>query len=292
MEHIEFAGVHSGDANIVIPPVQLSENAKNTITEYSKKIAISLKTLGLINIQYAVRNDVVYVLEANPRASRTNPFVSKSIGVPIVKVATKVILGEKLSNLNVHSKQKSFAVKGVVFPFLKLVGSDSVLGPEMRSTGETMGLGKTFEMAYYKALLSAGVKLKTDLGGKVLISLRDEDKKETSKLAKILSELGYEIYGTEGTVQGISGANVIPKIGNGKPDILDLINEKKVDLVINTPRKGGVSTSDGFKIRRASIEKGIPCITNIRTAFELLKALKEVKNKELEVKEIREYWGG
>lgn len=290
MEHIEFAGVHSGDANIVIPPVQLSKKAQDTIIEYSKKIAFSLKTLGLINIQYAVKDDIVYVLEANPRASRTNPFVSKSIGVPIVKIATKVLLGEKLATLKPSSKQQSFAVKGVVFPFLKLVGSDSVLGPEMRSTGETMGLGKTFEMAYYKALLSAGVKLNTATGGKVLLSLRDEDKKETDKLAKLLKDSGYEIYGTEGTIQGIQGAKVVPKIGKGKPDVLDMIIEREVDLVINTPRRGGVSTSDGFKIRRTSIEKGIPCITNIRTAFELLKALKELKNKELEIGEIREYW--
>jgi carbamoyl-phosphate synthase large subunit len=290
MEHIEPAGVHSGDANIVLPPLRMSKEARKTIVEYSEKIASSLATVGLINIQYAVKDNKVYILEANPRASRTVPYVSKAIGVPMVKMAVRVILGEKLKNLKPSPRGKRFAVKSVVFPFLKLAGTDISLGPEMRSTGETMGLGKTFELAYYKALMAAGVSMKQ--AGNVpvaFLSLRDEDKKMVPELAKVLASLGFEVCGTKGTVEGIPGACPIPKIGQGSPDVLDTIRSRKVGIIINTPRKGGSSSTDGFKIRRAAIEQGIPCLTNINTAFEFLKALKELKDKPLEVRTVEEW---
>ena len=292
MQHIEFAGVHSGDANIVLPSLQLDEKAKKDIVDYTNKISKALGTIGLINVQYAVRNGIVYVLEANPRASRTVPYVSKAIGIPLAKIATKVLLGAKLNEFDLKSKQNNFAVKSVVFPFLKLVGSDTRLGPEMRSTGETMGIGSSFEMAYYKALLAAGLKI--TMPGIVLLSLRDEDKPYVNGLAALLKKLDFKIYGTHGTIKDIEGAHSVPKIGkgDGKPDILDLIVNKQVSLVINTPTKGGRANTDGFRIRRTCLEKGIPCITNVNTTFELLKALIELKEKnlELEVRHIEEYW--
>jgi len=291
MEHIEPAGVHSGDANIVLPPVRMSEKEKKAIEEYSKKIALALNTIGLINIQYAIRDGIVYILEANPRASRTVPFVSKAIGVPLVKIATRVMLGEKLKDIapKLRPSHSCFAVKSVVFPFLKLAGTDTSLGPEMRSTGETMGIGKTFELAYYKALMAADISVKKEYGRAAFLSLRDEDKKMVPELVRLLEDLGFEIFGTTGTVEGIKGASVIPKIGKGFPDVLDTIRGKKIGIVINTPRKGGSSNTDGFKIRRASVEMGIPCLTNMNTAFEFLKAMKQLKGKRLEVRTVEEW---
>ncbi|MDO8553372.1 MAG: carbamoyl-phosphate synthase large subunit [Candidatus Micrarchaeota archaeon] len=295
MEHIEFAGVHSGDANIVLPSLHLDEGTKNTLIDYTDKIARSLDNIGMINLQYVVKNNVVYVLEANPRASRTVPFVSKAIGIPLAKIATKVLLGHKLKEFDLTNRQNNFAVKSVVFPFLKLVGSDIRLGPEMRSTGETMGIGSTFEMAYYKALLAAGVKIKPVKSGTVtaLLSLREEDKVYLDSLSALLRSLDIEIYGTPGTATLVKGAKSVPKIGKGDKtnlDVLETIKSGGISLVINTPRKGGKPNTDGFRIRRACIEKGIPCITNVQTAFELLKAMVELKKKELEVKDIAEYW--
>ncbi|MBU0590950.1 carbamoyl-phosphate synthase large subunit [Candidatus Micrarchaeota archaeon] len=294
MEHIEPAGIHSGDANIVLPSIRLSDKEKQTITEYSEKIAKSLGNIGLINIQYAVREGTVYMLEANPRASRTVPFVSKAIGIPMVKLATAVMLGEKLDDILPNLQMPSpsyFAVKSVVFPFLKLAGTDIGLGPEMRSTGETMGIGDSFEIAYYKALLAAGSFVDPKKKS-VLLSVRDEDKENAVQLSKLLSELGFKIYATKGTAEKIKSSIIVPKIGEGntkQSDILELIKSGKIGLVINTPRKGGSSHTDGFKIRRAAIEKGTTCITNISTAFELAKALKKLSKHDLEVSTISEW---
>ena len=299
MEHIEFAGVHSGDANISFPTLKLTEKEKEKIIEYTNKIAHALKNIGAINIQYAAKDGIVYVLEANPRASRTLPFISKATGIPLAKIATYVLLGKKISELRseknnrLKNLQKGYAVKSVVFPFLKLIGSDVKLGPEMRSTGETMGIGKTFEMAYYKALLAAGLKVK--IPGIALISLRDEDKPYANALSALLKNVNFKIYGTHGTIKNIEDAKSVPKIGTaeaGESDILDLIinKNKQVSLVINTPTKGGKAHTDGFRIRRACLEKGIPCITNIQTAFEFLKAIIKLENQELEIKSVDEYW--
>ncbi len=294
MEHIEPAGVHSGDANIVLPPVRMTEAEKGTVADYTKKIALALDTVGLINIQYAIRDGKTYILEANPRASRTVPYVSKAVGVPMVKIATRVLLGEKLKNIAPSPRKGVFAVKSVVFPFLKLAGTDISLGPEMRSTGETMGLGRTFELAYFKALMAAGVSIRPNAPKVAFLSLRDEDKKRTPELAKMLAALGFEICGTKGTVEHIPGAKAVPKIGHGapgSPDVLETIRSNRLGLIINTPRKGGSSSTDGFKIRRAAIEQGVPCLTNMNTAFEFLKALKELKDKPLEVRTVEEWTG-
>jgi len=298
MEHIEFAGVHSGDANIVIPSVNLYQKVQKTIEEHTEKIANALGTIGLINIQYAVRNDVVYVLEANPRASRTVPFLSKTIGIPLVKIAVKVLAGEDAIPKE-KPKISHYAVKGVVFPFLKIKGADIALGPEMKSTGETMGIASNFDMAYFKALLSSGFALPKKAGTlAALISLRDEDKPMALQLERLLKDAGFSVFATPGTAAYTRNAISIRKIGtkedmgktdNGEPDVLDVLEGGKVALVVNTPSKGGNTETDGFVIRRASIERGIPCITNIRTAMALLNAIKTIKEEELEVKPVDEY---
>jgi carbamoyl-phosphate synthase large subunit len=285
MEHIEPAGVHSGDANIVLPSIRLTEDEKNTITVYTNKLSKELGIIGLVNIQYVVKAGVVYILEANPRASRTVPFVSKAIDIPMAKLALKAMLGEKLPA--VEPKLNHYAVKSIVFPFLKLLGTDIKLGPEMRSTGETMGLGKSFEMAYYKALLAAGIRIGEERAA--FISLIKEDKSEMPKLEKLLKKLGFSIYGTLGTVGSVEDAIAIPKIGEGNPDVVELIESSTITLVINTPTRGGASHTDGFKMRKMSIQKGIPCITNINTAFELLKAMDLLSTKELEIRPADQY---
>ncbi|MFH0737499.1 MAG: carbamoyl-phosphate synthase large subunit [Candidatus Micrarchaeota archaeon] len=286
MEHIEPAGVHSGDANIVLPSIRLNDSDKRTLVDHTEKIAKALGIVGLVNIQFVVKDETVYILEANPRASRTVPFVSKAIGVQLTKLAVAAMLGHKLPGI--RPRVNHYSVKSVVFPFLKLMGTDIKLGPEMRSTGETMGIGKSFEMAYYKALLAAGVKLQ-DGKRSAFISVRDEDKKSIPALAKMLTCLGFKIYGTMGTVGSVDGAITIPKIGRGHPDAVELIESGTITLVINTPTKGGAANTDGFRMRRASIVSGIPCITNISTAEELLKAMLELTEKELDIRPVDKY---
>ncbi len=287
MEHIEPAGVHSGDANIVLPTIRLTDGEKKTLVDYTEKISHALGIVGFVNIQFVVKEGVTYILEANPRASRTVPFVSKAIDVPMTKLAVRAMLGQKLPKVKMNMNH--FAVKSVVFPFLKLIGTDVKLGPEMRSTGETMGIGRDFETAYYKALLAAGIKLDIEKKHSAFISLREEDKKEVQKLATLLETLGFSVYGTMGTVGAVKGAIAVPKIGRGHPDAVELIESGTISLVINSPTKGGAANTDGFKIRRASIQMDIPCITNVSTAYELLKAMEMLRKKELEIRRVDEY---
>jgi len=294
MEHIEFAGVHSGDANISLPSVNLYQKVHKKIEEYTEKIAKSLGTIGLINVQYAVKGDTVYVIEANPRASRTVPFVSKTIGIPIAKIATKVLAGEKgileSKELEKAKTLNYYAVKGVVFPFLKIKGADIALGPEMKSTGETMGISENFDMAYFKALLSSGLNLPKKSGTlATLVSLRDEDKPFALQLERLLKDAGFLVFATPGTAAYMKNAISVEKIGKGEPDVLGVLEGGKVSVVVNTPSKGGDNQTDGFRIRRASIEKGIPCITNMRTALALFSAIKTIKEQDIEVKRVDEY---
>jgi len=294
MEHVEFAGVHSGDANISIPSLNLSEKMLKKIRESTRALARVLKVKGFVNIQYAVKGGELYIIEANPRASRTVPFLSKATGVPLVEMAVKAMLGEGVKNS--EPSVKYYAIKGVVFPFLKISGADISLGPEMKSTGETMGLGEDFEGAYLKALQASGISLPK--GGAVLLSLRKEDREDGVEIARKLAGMGFEIYATPGTGVALTRAanvNVAKRIGEkcepGEMDVLQLISSGTVQLVVNTPTKSGNSFSDGFKIRRRSIEKGIPCITNIRTAMEFAKALEKLRGREPEVRRLGEYGG-
>ncbi len=289
MEHIERAGVHSGDASCVIPPIKLKQEVQDEIISHSRKIALALENIGSINIQYVVKDDVIYVLEANPRGSRTIPFLSKAVGMPLAQLATRAMMGESLSSLHLSGLPKPghYSVKSVVFPFLKLPGSDLVLGPEMKSTGESMGIENSFSAAYYKALL--GANLKIPLSGSVAISLKQEDQERGAKLAEKFKEAGFEVYATSGTAKHIPFAHVLNKISQGSPHIVSLVREKKIDLVVNTPRAGKNSATDGYKIRRAAIESNIPCITSIEAAERLADAILLMQKGRPKVKELTEY---
>lgn len=293
MEHVERAGVHSGDANNVVPCVRLKMEVQEKILDYSGKIALALGTIGAINIQYVVQNDVLFVLEANPRGSRTMPFLSKATGVPLVKLATKVIMGMTLDELGAVEmpKMNHYAVKGVVFPFLKLPGADTVLGPEMKSTGESMGADYDFPSAFMKALLGANFKIPRK--GGVAMSFKDGDKERAKPLADALSEMGFAVFATPTTASHIGGkAKLLRKISDGEPNILSEIKKGSIHLVFNTPKKGKIANTDGFRIRRACLENGIPCLTNFEAAEALVEAMKHSFGKKLHVERIEEYGKG
>ena len=275
MEHIEEAGVHSGDSACVIPPQTIPEHILNTIREYSTKLALELDVKGLMNIQYAVKLDeeMVYIIEANPRASRTVPFVSKAIGVPLAKVATWIMTGAKLKDFNLTKEIKidHVAVKESVFPFLKLPESDTVLGPEMKSTGESIGIDENFGMAFYKSQLAAGMDLPKE--GKIFISVKEQDKKKIRPIAEKAANLGFELVATNGTADAAKGVDIekIKKVSQGSPNIRDAILNKEINLIINTS-EGKQSAKDGYIIRRLAIELGIPYVTTLSGARAALNA--------------------
>jgi len=293
MEHIEEAGVHSGDAACVIPPYSLSKETIETMIDYTRKIARELHVVGLINVQFAIKDGKVYVFEANPRASRTVPFVSKATGVPLAKIAAKLMVGHRLSEFGLGevAELDHVAVKEAVFPFAKLPGVDVVLGPEMKSTGEVMGIDKDFGIAYYKAELAADTRLPTE--GNVFISVRDDEKLRIIPVAKKLKELGLNILATKGTAEVLAAAGIdvkiVPKIGEDRPDILDYIKSDKIDLIINVP-KGKGSKDDEFQIRRAAVEHKVPYITTIAAAQAAVKAIEKIKKEgTFTVKSLQEY---
>jgi len=277
MEHIERAGVHSGDSMAVYPGVNLTESEAETIIDYTIRIGLGLKVKGLMNIQFVIMPDdkgsSVYVLEVNPRASRTIPFISKVTGVPMVKVATKVMLGKSLKEQGYETglwkKQDLVAIKAPVFSMSKLVGVDTYLGPEMKSTGEVMGIDYTFDAALAKALLAAGLMLPPQ--GAILFSIADRDKPEALPIIRKFSAAGYKLYATEGTAAMIKAAGlpvtmISKKLDEGHPDIIDIINDGTVNGVVNTTTGDRIPLRDGFHIRRAVVEKHIPCFTSLDTA--------------------------
>lgn len=295
MEHIEEAGVHSGDSACVIPPQTIPEHILNTIREYSTKLALELDVKGLMNIQYAVKLDeeMVYIIEANPRASRTVPFVSKAIGVPLAKVATWIMTGAKLKDFNLTKEIKidHVAVKESVFPFLKLPESDTVLGPEMKSTGESIGIDENFGMAFYKSQLAAGMDLPKE--GKIFISVKEQDKKKIRPIAEKAANLGFELVATNGTADAAKGVDIekIKKVSQGSPNIRDVILNKEINLIINTS-EGKQSAKDGYIIRRLAIELGIPYVTTLSGARAALNAIEAVQNNEINVKSLNEHIDG
>lgn len=295
MEHIEEAGVHSGDSACVIPPQTIPEHILNTIREYSTKLALELDVKGLMNVQYAVKLDeeMVYIIEANPRASRTVPFVSKAIGVPLAKVATWIMTGAKLKDFNLTKEIKidHVAVKESVFPFLKLPESDTVLGPEMKSTGESIGVDENFGMAFYKSQLAAGMDLPKE--GKIFISVKEQDKKKIRPIAEKAANLGFELAATSGTADAAKGVDIekIKKVSQGSPNIRDAILNKEIDLIINTS-EGKQSAQDGYIIRRLAIELGIPYVTTLSGARAALNAIEAVQNNEITVKSLNEHIDG
>lgn len=290
MEHIEEAGIHSGDSACVIPAQSLSEDILDTVREYVKKIALSMNVKGLLNLQLAVKDGIVYVLEANPRSSRTIPFVSKAIGIPLAKIAAKVITGKTLKELGYtdEPEPRCVSVKEVLLPFDKLPGADPLLGPEMRSTGEVMGIDYDFATAFYKAELAAENMIPKQ--GTVFLSIRDEDKDDILEVAKSIAESGLKLIATSGTARylrdhGID-AETVKKVSEGSPNIVDLIRRSEVDLIINTPRSKQ-SRRDGYEIRRAAVDFGVPYITTIRAAIAAATAIQRASD--MDVVSLREY---
>jgi carbamoyl-phosphate synthase large subunit len=275
MQHIEEAGIHSGDSSCVLPAVDLSDKVLNTIREYSFKLARALKVVGLMNVQYAIQRDKVYVIEVNPRASRTVPYVSKATGVPLAKIAARLMTGRKLREFLPENIERGldlatgdcFYVKSPVFPWGKFPGVDTVLGPEMKSTGEVMGVADNFGEAFAKAQMAAGQKLPTQ--GTVFISLNKRDKPQAATLAKRFAALGFSIVATHGTADVIeeAGLNVerVFKVKEGRPNVVDLIKGERIQMIINTPQ-GAEPWFDEKAIRRAAITARIPTITTLSAA--------------------------
>jgi carbamoyl-phosphate synthase large subunit len=294
MEHIEMAGIHSGDSACVTPPYSLSDDLIEGLKANTYALAKELQVVGLMNIQYAIKNDDIYVLEVNPRASRTVPFISKATGVPWAKVAAKVMAGKKLHELGIHEEVEihHIAVKESVFPFNRFYGVDTILGPEMKSTGEVMGIDMDFGMAFAKSQIGAGVNI--PLKGKVFISVMNKDKRSIVFLAKKLADLGFEIVATKGTAKVLVN-NGIPvqtvfKRGEGRPDIVDQIKNGQIHLVINTP-SGKKPKADEVAIRSQSVAHNIPCITTLSGAEAVVNAIESLK-RGMSVKSIQEYHRG
>ena len=292
LEHVEFAGVHSGDAAMVLPPNTLSEEVKNTIRQYTDSMARELKVTGLMNVQYAIKDKTVYVLEVNPRASRTVPFTSKAIGKPLAKLAAKVMAGNKLKDLNFTKEiiPSYWAVKESVFPFNRFQGQDILLSPEMKSTGEVMGLDADLGAAYAKSQMAAGAAL--PLEGQVFISVSDTHKNSAIELAKRFIDLDFEIISTSGTAKILKSAGVkvesIHKISEGRPNAVDLLKNNEIQLVINTP-SGQIPREDEIKIRTTAVYTNTPIITTIGSAMAALDGIAALKNKGYSVKPLQEF---
>jgi len=292
LEHIEFAGVHSGDAAMVLPPHTLSQQVIDTIREYTHAMARELKVIGLMNVQYAVKDEKVYVLEVNPRASRTVPFVSKAIGVPLAKLAAKVMAGKTLAELGFTKEiwPKYNAVKESVFPFNRFHGQDILLSPEMRSTGEVMGLDTDLGVAYAKSQMAANSPLPT--GGKVFMSVSDAHKKEAANVAKLFADLGFELLATAGTANVLEKAGLkvqrVQKLLEGRPNVIDFLKNKEIQFVINTP-SGAAPREDEVKIRTTAVYTGTPIATTLSGAKAAALGIAALKKSGYAVKTIQEY---
>ena len=291
MEHIERTGVHSGDSISVYPAPTVSDEVKETIAEYSRRLAKALHVRGLINIQFIAVGNEVYVIEVNPRSSRTVPYISKVTGIPIVDLATEVILGKKIRDLGyepgLQPAADYFAIKMPVFSFEKIRGAEISLGPEMKSTGECLGIAKSFDEALYKAFLGAGVELPKHK--QMIITVKRADQPEAAEVAKRFEALGYKIYATRHTAEYLQNEGVkarkVNKLHQESPTVMDLLLGHKIDLVINTPTQGRDKSRDGFLIRRTAIETGVNVITSLDTANALASSL-EAGAKELTVVDI------
>lgn len=292
MEHIERAGVHSGDSISVYPAQSISQQVKEKIAEYSRRLAKSLHVIGLINIQFIVCDEDVYVIEVNPRSSRTVPYISKVTGIPIVDLATDVIIGKSIRELGytpgLQKESEYIAIKMPVFSFEKIRGAEISLGPEMKSTGECLGISKSFQEALYKAFLGAGIN--PTKHKQVIITVKDADKGEAIEIARRFEKLGYTIYSTRSTAQTLKEAGVsvrkVNKISQESPTVMDLLLGHKIDLVIDTPTQGRDKSRDGFLIRRTAIETGVTCLTSLDTASALLTSLENANTETLNLVDI------
>ena len=294
MEHVERAGIHSGDSISVYPAQTLSPKVKRIIVDYTKKLANSLHVIGLINIQFIALNDEVYVIEVNPRSSRTVPYISKVTGIPIVDLATRVILGEKIKDMEyepgLQPESEYFAIKKPVFSFEKIRGAEISLGPEMKSTGECLGISKDYNEALYKAFLGAGVNLPKTKN--MILTVKDSDKMDAIDIGRRFVNIGYEIYSTRSTCRVLNEngvpAKLINKVEEPSPNLLDLILSHEIDLIIDTPSQGIEKSKDGFIIRRHAVETGVTCLTSLDTADALLTSLETSADRKLSLVDISE----
>ena len=294
MQHVERAGIHSGDSISVYPARDLSPKIKKVIGHYTKLLAKALHVIGLINIQFIVYQDEVYVIEVNPRSSRTVPYISKVTGIPIVDLATKVMTGMKLKDLGyepgLQPESPYWAIKMPVFSFEKIRGADISLGPEMKSTGECLGISKNFEEALFKAFLGSGVDLPKHK--KMIMTVKDSDKLDAVEVGKRFTALGYEIYATRNTCKTLQESGVpakrVNKIEESHPNLLDLILGHQIDLIIDTPSQGIERSKDGFVIRRHAVETGVNCLTSLDTANALLTSLESSCREDLSLVDIAE----
>jgi carbamoyl-phosphate synthase large subunit len=292
MEHIEEAGIHSGDSACSIPPFSLKEEVKAEITKATKAMARELHVKGLMNVQFAVKDDVVYVLEVNPRASRTAPFVSKAIGVPLPKLAAKIMAGQTLQELGFTKEivPTHYSVKEAVFPFIRFPGIDIMLGPEMKSTGEVMGIDQNLGLAYAKSQMAAQPPLPSK--GNIFISLADRQKPKSIDIARGFADLGFKLFATSGTAAALKAAGIpvtkLFKLSEGRPHALDMIKNGELALIINTP-SGKVSREDEVKIRSTATANRIPVITTLRAAKASLDGIRALKEHGLNVKPLQEW---
>ena len=297
MEHIEAAGIHSGDSACVLPTKSLSKDILDTIKKYTHSLAKALKVKGLMNMQLAIKDNVVYLLEVNPRASRTVPFVSKATGVPLAKLAAKIMVGKSLPEVlpdfqtREHAKLPWTAVKEAVLPWAKFPGVNAILGPEMRSTGEVMGIDTDFPAAYAKSQAAADSPLPEK--GTILVSLKNPHKEQAIQIGKRLAKMGFSLVGTTGTAEAFEKAGIaiktVKKIAEGRPNVVDIITNREVALVINTP-SGGRSQSDGSAIRQAATRSRIPIITTLSAAEAATTALEATKKESWTIKSIQDYY--
>jgi carbamoyl-phosphate synthase large subunit len=295
MEHIEEAGIHSGDSSCVVPPFICPERHLATIRDYTRRIARALKVVGLMNVQYAIRDNVVYVLEVNPRASRTVPYLSKAAGVSLAKIAAKVMAGRTLAELGLRDDVQvaGVFVKSPVFPFVRFPGVDTILGPEMKSTGEVMGGSTNFGVAFAKAQLSVGQRLPER--GTAFVSVNNDDKANLLPIARDLSELGFRLIATRGTAAYLRAygldVDVVYKVNEGRPNVADEIVNRKVDLIINTPL-GRESFFDDRTVRRAAMMHEVPCITTLTGAAAAVQAIRALREQGVGVRALQDYYAG
>ncbi|MEM9336106.1 MAG: carbamoyl phosphate synthase large subunit, partial [Pseudomonadota bacterium] len=284
MEHIEQAGVHSGDSGCCLPPFSLTDEMQAELHDQVVKLAKGLNVIGLMNTQFAIQNDTVYLLEVNPRASRTVPFVSKAIGSPLAKIAARVMVGESLASQGFTEQRTPgyYSVKEAVFPFIKFPGADPILGPEMKSTGEVMGVGRTFGEAYAKAQLASGVVLPRQ--GAALLSVRERDKSGAVELARLLSDRGFDIIATHGTAKTLAKAGVAcrraNKVREGRPHIVDMIKNGEIDLIVNTT-EGKQAIFESRSIRAEAVRKGVTYYTTLGAAVATCEAIEHLDNSDV-----------
>jgi len=284
MEHIEQAGVHSGDSGCSLPPFSLDAAMQNALHEQAVKLAKELRVVGVMNTQFAIQNDVIYILEVNPRASRTIPFVSKATGLPLAKIAARAMVGETLEKQGYINQRVPgyYSVKESVFPFIKFAGADPILGPEMKSTGEVMGIGRSFGEAYAKAQLASGVVLPTS--GAALLSVRDRDKDGAVELAQILVGRGFDIVATHGTANKLASAGILcrraNKVREGRPHIVDMIKNDEISLIVNTT-EGRQAIRESLPIRAEAVRRNVTYYTTLGAAVATCKALEHLSDGEV-----------